>query len=74
MDEQSVSVNSKIDYVKPVILDLGAVTAAYGAAGCAATGGTATLECETGGTAGTNCVSGNTAESGGCTGGTSPVT
>ena len=59
MDEQSVNANNKIDYVKPVILDLGAVTAAYGAASCG-DGNSATYDCDPNGVrAGVECVYGD---------------
>lgn len=74
MDEQSVNANSKIDYVKPMLLDLGAVTAAYGVSGCSPDGFTATLQCEVGTTAGTNCADGETARSGACSYGDNPRT
>jgi len=75
MAEQIVNAKSKIDYVKPVLLDLGAVTAAYGAAGCNPNGTTATLECNTvGGTAGTDCMYGNTARNGQCLEGDNALT
>jgi len=67
MDKQGINANSKIDYVKPVLLDLGMVTEAYGLADCEPDGGTATITCWTGGTAGTDC-SGNGGTAYACTG------
>ncbi len=59
MNEKSANVNNKIDYVKPVILDLGAVTAAYGDSDCYNPGSSATYGCDpSGNSAGVDCVSG----------------
>lgn len=58
MDEKQVNMNEKIDYVKPVILDLGEVTTACGAASCIPDGSSATGSCNTGTSAGDCGVSG----------------
>lgn len=52
MDKKQVSESEKIEYVKPVILDLGEVTAAYGAASCQPTGDKASGSCNNGDYAG----------------------
>ncbi|GEM_PF-3262067 len=53
--ERSQLVSNKIDYVKPMVLDLGSVTVAYGSASC--TDGTeATGVCNNGNGAG-GCAS-----------------
>ena len=54
MDEKQDQALSKVNYVKPEILDLGAVTPAYGA-DCKTDGETATGTCLTDGLFAANC-------------------
>jgi hypothetical protein len=57
MDKGKENLNLKVNYVKPAIIDLGAVTIAFGGDTCEP-GGTATLYC-TGGSVASEVCDGN---------------
>lgn len=72
MRENKAYLDGRIEYVKPLILDLGSVAVAYGGV-CETNGtGNASAECYTGGVANACASVGTTASGNGCASGGTP--